>query len=122
MSNRYFQIRLFLLFAAISALNAQPVVAPTPDQPVAARGENVGDYNVTNSFETGYRWALVGGDLGMYRADVNYGNGIRLLGSSLTVNSKDGHGRLFDEIIFNSTGLGNDPYEYANLRMQKNGL
>src|SRR6266545_4344153 len=119
MSNRFFQIRLLLIFAAVSALSAQPVVAPTPEQPVAARGENVGNYNVANSFETGYRWALVGGDLGMYRADVNYGNGIRLLGGNLAVNSKDGRGWLFDEIILNTIGLGNDPYEYANMRIQK---
>src|SRR5258708_12578324 len=117
MPNRWLPI-----LAPISALHAQPVVAPTPDQPSAARGENAGNYNVTNSFETGYRWALIGGDRGMYRSDVNYGNGIRLLGSNLTVNSKDGHGWLFDEIILNTIGLGNDPYEYASLRIQKNGL
>ena len=93
---RLFKVRLLPILAA-SVLHGQSVVAPTPERPVTARGENVGDYNVTNSFETGYRWAVVGGDLGTYRADVNYGNGIRLLGSNLTVNSKDGHGRLFDD-------------------------
>jgi len=117
MPNRWLPI-----LATISALNAQPVVSPTPEQPSTARGENAGNYNVTNSFETGYRWALIGGDRGMYRADVNYGNGIRLLGGNLTVNSKDGHGWLFDEIVLNTIGLGNDPYEHANLRIQKNGL
>ncbi len=38
------------------------------------------------------------GSVGTYRSDVNYGNGIRLLGSNLSVNSKDGHGRWFDQI------------------------
>ena len=33
---------------------------------------------------------------------MNYGNGMRLLGSSLTVNSKDGHGHYFDEILLNT--------------------
>ena len=55
----------------------------------------------------------VGGNLGKYRSDVNYGNGIRLLGSSLTVNSRDGHGGLFDEIVLTTLGLGNDPYQSA---------
>ena len=30
----------------------------------------------------------------MYRSVDNFGNGVRLLGSNLTVNSKDGHGNL----------------------------
>jgi len=103
-------------------LSAQPVVTPTPVQVGSTRGTNVDDYNITNSFETGYRFALVGGNLGEYRSQVNFGNGLRVLGTNLTVNSKDGHGRYFDEIIFNTIGLGNDPYEMARLRIQKNKL
>ncbi len=110
------------LLAISGGLRAQTVVAPTPDPVGPPRGENTGNYNVTNSFETGYRFNLVGGDLGMYKSDVNYGNGLRLLGSSLTVNSKDGHGSLFDEIVLNTTGLGNDPYQAVTLRVQKNRL
>ncbi|MBV9743222.1 MAG: hypothetical protein JO099_05615, partial [Acidobacteriia bacterium] len=113
----------FLLFAAIAGLlRAQQVVAPTPEPVGPARGEDVGGYNVTNSFETGYRFALIGGDLDKYRADMNYGNGVRLLGSSLSVDSKDGHGHYFDKILLNTLGLGNDPYQSASLRVEKNGL
>jgi len=111
-----------LTFAFLGALQAQQVVAPTTEQVGSPRGDSAGNYNVTQSFETGYRFHLVGGDAGEYRSDANYGNGLRLLGSSLTVNSKDGHGRWFDEIVLNTTGLGNDPYEAAALRIQKNGL
>ncbi len=114
--------RIITLFAAFGALHAQQVVAPTPEKVGPPQGVNTGDYNYTQSFETGYRFALVGGDLGEYRTDVNYGNGIRLLGSSFTMNSKDGHGRFFDEIVLNTTGLGNDPYQSAILRIQKNEL
>ncbi len=114
--------RIITLFAAFGALHAQQVVAPTPEKVGPPQGVNTGDYNNTQSFETGYRFALVGGDLGEYRSDVNYGNGIRLLGSSFTMNSKDGHGRFFDEIVLNTTGLGNDPYQSAILRIQKNEL
>ena len=112
----------WILLAACGALGAQQVVAPTPEQVGSPRGENAGNYNITNSFETGYRWVLVGGDEGMYRSTVNYGNGIRLLGSSFSMDSKDGHGHYFDQILLNTLGLGNDPYQSAILRVQKNGL
>ena len=115
-------LRYLILFAAFGMLEAQQPVAPTTEQVGSPRGETLGNYNITNSFETGYRWNLVGGDLGMYRSDVNYGNGIRLLGSGFTVNSKDGHGKYFDEIVLNTIGLGNDPYQAVTLRIQKNGL
>ncbi len=112
-----FSIGLVARFAA-----AQPVVAPTNEPVGPPRGENTGDYNITNSFETGYRWHTVDGNIGKYRSDVNFGNGIRLLGSTLTVNSKDGHGHYFDELQLTTGGLGNDPYQFANLRIQKNKL
>src|SRR5215831_11587466 len=114
--------RIYILVAAAGALSAQQVVAPTSERVGSVRGTDVGDYNVTQSFETGYRWHTVGGDEGMYRSVANYGNGIRLLGSSLSVNSKDGHGHYFDEILLNTIGLGNDPYQAAILRIQKNRL
>ncbi|MCU1259506.1 MAG: hypothetical protein JWO80_2391, partial [Bryobacterales bacterium] len=104
-------------------LAAQQPVAPTPEtvgNPV--RGEDHGGYNVVQSWELGYRFSEVGGNKGEYRSDVNYGNGIRLLGSSLTVNSKNGHGHYFDELILTTQGLGNDPYESAILRVQKNKI
>jgi len=112
----------FSLILAAGVLYAQQVVAPTPEPVGSARGKDFDGYNFTNSFETGYRFALIGGDLGKYRSDVNYGNGIRLLDSGLSVDSKDGHGRLFDHILLNTLGLGNDPYQSANLRVEKNGL
>ena len=102
---------------------AQLNVAPTTGEPVGpVRGENVGTYNVVQSWEFGYRYALVGGDQGKYRSDVNYRNGFRLLSGNLTVNSTDGHGKWFDEIVLTTQGLGNDPYESAVLRVQKNRL
>ena len=113
---------LWIALAAFGTLQAQPVIAPTTEQVGSPRGENSGNYNITNSFELGYRWSLVGGDLGEYRSDVNYRNGIRLLSSSLSIDSRDGHGHLFDQIQLNTLGLGNDPYQSAVLRIQKNKL
>lgn len=116
------RLHLTCAFAVALALRAQQVVAPTNEPVGPARGDNTAEYNIVNSFETGYRFSLVGGNEGMYRSDVNYRNGLRLLGSNLTVNSRDGHGRFFDEIVLTTQGLGNDPYESAMLRIQKNGL
>jgi hypothetical protein len=108
------KLLLFFMLGA-ACLNAQDTVDPP-------RGDNTGNYNIVQSFEAGYRYSLVGGDVDKYRSDVNYGNGIRLLHSYLTVNSRDGHGSWFDEIVLTTQGLGNDPYEAVTLRVQKNRL
>ncbi|MEO8128205.1 MAG: hypothetical protein ABI822_13975, partial [Bryobacteraceae bacterium] len=91
MTWKHIAAALFSMGLAVHLAQAQPVVAPTNEPVGPPRGENTGDYNITNSFETGYRWHTVDGNIGKYRSDVNFGNGIRLLGSTLTVNSKDGH-------------------------------
>ena len=110
------------LLALPWALAAQLTVAPT-EEPVGKRnGQNIGGYNVRQSFETGYRFFNVDGNLGKYRSDVNFANGVRLLGSSLSINSREGQGRFFDEILLNTQGLGNDPYQFASFRVQKNKL
>ncbi len=103
-------------------LIAQPPVAPTDEPTGPPEGQNVSGYNIRQAFETGYRFRTVGGDEGMYRSTVNYGDGLRLLSSSLSVQSRDGKGKLFDQIVLNTQGLGNDPYQFASLRIEKNGL
>ena len=110
---------ILFLSTALFAL-AQQTVAPTPERAGSDRGETWNGYNIMNSMETGYRFSTVGGDLPEYRSAVNYGNGIRLLGSYFTMNSKDGHGRWFDSLVITTQGLGNDPYESAALRIEKN--
>lgn len=117
------RLKTTLLILTLSAAgSAQQVVAPTPDQVGSARGENWDGYNITNSFELGYRFRSAGGDMDSYRSTVNYGDGIRLLGSSLAINSREGHGHYFDELSLTTEGLGNDPYESATLRIAKNRL
>jgi len=115
------KIGLVALASFISVL-AQPPVAPTPEPVGNPRGDAWDDYNITNSLELGYRFSTVGGDGDSYRSIVNYGDGIRLFGSSFSMNSKDGHGHYFDELTITTQGLGNDPYESAALRIAKNGL
>lgn len=112
----------WIAISMAAALAAQPPSAPTPAQVGAVRGDNAGGYNLTSSFETGYRFRSVGGNFGKYRSDVNFGNGVRLLSGSFTVHSREGRGGPFDEIVFSTLGLGNDPYQSSTLRIQKNGL
>src|SRR5215204_687889 len=116
--NRLFALALFTVSTAL----CQETVAPTESQVGPRRGEDLDGYNIVNSFELGYRWHDVSGNVGKYRSDVNFGNGVRLLGSSLSVNSKEGHGKYFDELLLNTQGLGNDPYQYSSLRVQKNRI
>lgn len=115
--------RTRLLAAAFAfPLLAQQTVAPTAEPAGRARGEDYLGYNLVQSFETGYRFAGVDGNRGKYRSDVNYLNGVRLLGSNLTMHSKNGQGRYFDELVISTQGLGNDPYQSSLLRVQKNKL
>src|SRR5579884_2000878 len=114
--------RLLVLILGMGAAWAQTPVAPTglPTEP--NRGDNASGYNFLQSFEVGYRYATIGGDQDMYRSTVNYTDGLRLLSSSLAIQSRDGHGKWFDQILLNTLGLGNDPYESASLRIEKNRL
>lgn len=107
-------------FLSLPLLHAQPVVAPSPDRTGSSLGSDLGPFNVTNSFETGYRFSEVGGDSNLYRSNVNYGNGLRLLGGSFAAISKDGHGPGFDTLTLTTHGLGNDPYGMATVRLEKN--
>ncbi len=113
-------ITLFLLMAG--ACCAQQVVTPTQDPVGPTSGDNVSGYNIVNSFETGYRWTSIGGNLDEYKSQVNYDSGVRLLGSSFGMYSRDGHGKYFDELTLTTVGLGGDPYESATLRIAKNNL
>ncbi len=114
------RLTLPLLFTTLAL--AQSTVAPTNEQVGPPRGLNYDGYNILQNFETGFRFYDVDGNLGKYRSDVNYRRGLRLLSSGLTINSREGKGKLFDEILLNTQGLGNDPYQAAVLRIQKNKL
>ncbi len=111
----------FGLTALLAAVGfAQQTVGPSPEITGGPKGDKAGPYSITNSWEAGYRYHTVGGNEGKYRSDVNFGNGVRLLASQLTVHSQDGKARLFDELVVNTQGLGDDPYQFANLRLRKN--
>ena len=106
----------------VACCTAQQPVAPTIEPVGPTRGDDWRDYNLVNSIETGYRFVRVAGNTEQYRADENFSDGIRLLQSFLSLNSKDGRGEFFDELVLSTSGLGGDPYESATLRVQKNRL
>lgn len=115
------KLYIYVLLPAllVSNLQAQTPVAPTPVNP--AEVIDLSSFKITSAFELGYRFNLIGGDESFYRSNVNYGNGVRLLSNSFTANSKDGHGKYFDELSLSTQGLGNDPYQVALIRAEKNG-
>lgn len=116
-------MRLPILAAVVSvSALAQPPVAPSTETVGRARGENHGNYNIVHSYELGVRWHEVHGDRSLYRSDVNFGNGVRLLGSSFSMNSKDGHGAFVDELTVHTQGLAGDPYQFASARATKGNL
>ncbi len=107
-----------LILAAVAS--AQQTVAPTSESVGPRSGTNAGNYNIRQSFETGYRFANVDGNRGKYRSDVNFLNGVRVLGTNLSIFSRDGKGNLFDELTINTQGLGNDPYQFTSMKIEKN--
>src|SRR5581483_2045970 len=110
--------RLSIPFFCAALLSAQQTVTPSSTGELPT--DKIGDYNVIQSFEAGYRAVSVSGDDATYRSQVNFGDGIRLFGSDLEANSLDGHGSLFDQLSLRTQGLGNDPYESAQFRVEKN--
>ncbi len=104
------------------AVLAQEPVAPSSDPVGPARGDTWSGYNIVNSFEAGYRFVTLSGDGSNYRSASNLGDGIRLLDTAFSINSKEGHGTLFDDAFLTTEGLGGDPYEFASFRIEKNRL
>lgn len=107
------------LFVCSLALAQQPVTL-NHDRP--ARPKEVGAYSISNSFEVGYRFADVHGDQDLYRASVNYGEGMRLFDGQIRVHSLDGRGRLLDEFSLRTFGAPADPYQAHVVRAEKHRL
>ena len=95
---------------------AQQPVAPLADE--QARSQQIGSYEVSNLLEAGYRFARVGGDHDLYRAGVNYGNGMRLFNGRFRATSLDRRG-LLDELSLVSTGGLADPYQFHTVRAER---
>ena len=117
--------RVFLLAAlAISLawpfrLMAQsPCASPNPVP--HSEGVTSGDYLVHSSVELGYRSVNQTGIGGMYDTLVDMRTGPRLLNETLSMESTDHHGMLFDGFNLTSCGWGGDPDNVLRLHADKN--
>jgi hypothetical protein len=120
---------LALVLSSASRLVAQSAVAApqTPPQPASAAPEspsqpdgiNSGGYLIHSSVELGYRYNSVTGSNDMYDTLVNLQSGPRFLDQTLSMQSLDHQGILFDDLFINSFGWGGDPNNALRLRADK---
>jgi hypothetical protein len=117
-------MRILLTAFLLAGLGwGQQILAPGREPVGPAKGEDWHGYNISDSFENGYRFRLVGGNQDTYRSDVNYGDGYGLLSGHFRMNSKSGQGFWFDELLIDAQGLnGGDANRFTSLRIQKNRL
>src|ERR1700723_97023 len=104
------------LFAQTPTVN--PPAPPAP--PAEPDGVTRGGYQVHQSIDLGYRSTDATGSGDMYDTLVNLQTGPRILDQTLTMQSAEHQGLLFDNLYLNSVGWGGDPNNYARLRADKN--
>jgi hypothetical protein len=89
----------------------------TPGEP---EGVSRGGYLTQSSIELGYRFSSVTGSGDMYNTLVNLQSGPRFLDETLSMQSQDHQGLLFDNLYLSSFGWGGDPNNALRLRVDKN--
>jgi hypothetical protein len=115
-----------VLFAAVAGWSSDRLLAqipapkPTPTAPAEPDGVTSGGYQIHSSIELGYRSNYVTGSEDMYDTLVNLQTGPRILDQTLSMQSLDHQGLLFDNLYLNSVGWGGDPNNYMRLRADKN--
>jgi hypothetical protein len=105
-----------VLFAQSSS--TAPSAAPTPS--AEPEGVTSGGYLIHSSVEVGYRSNNVTGSGDMYDTLVNQQSGPRFLEQTLSMQSVDHQGLLFDDLYINSFGWGGDPNNALRIRADKN--
>jgi hypothetical protein len=97
---------------------ANPAALPAP--PTEPDGVTAGGYQIHSLIEVGYRSTNVTGSGDMYDTLVNLQSGPRILDQTLTMQSVDHQGLLFDDLYLSSFGWGGDPNNALRLRSDKN--
>lgn len=100
-----------LLFAQSPGAGQTP--PPEPD------GITSGGYQIHSSIELGGRAVGLTGSGNMYDTLVNLQSGPRFLDETLSMQSLDHQGFLFDDLYLNSFGWGGDPNNALRLRADK---
>jgi hypothetical protein len=101
-----------LLFAQSSSAGQNP--SGEPD------GVTSGGYLIHSSVDVGGRYSSVTGSGDMYDTLVNLQSGPRILDETLSMQSLDHQGVLFDDLYLNSFGWGGDPNNALRIRADKN--
>jgi hypothetical protein len=116
------RINCLLLFVLLVAFAAKAQSAndnsSSQNQPNLEGIEGAG-YVVHQSVELGYRISDVSGSEAMYGTIVNLNSGPRVLDQTLSVQSKDHNGLLFDNLYVNGFGWGGDAATGMNFRVDK---
>src|SRR5580658_9394703 len=110
------------LLAQTPTATPTPTPAAPPAPAAAAEPDGVirGGYAIRSSAEFGYRSTDLTGSGEMYDTLVNLQTGPRLLEQTLSMQSVDHQGLLFDDLYLNSFGWGGDPNNALRLRADKN--
>ena len=103
-----------LLFAQSSSAAQNPPAEP--------EGVTSGGYLIHSSVDLGVRVNNLTGSEDMYDTLVNLQTGPRFLDQTLSMQSLDHQGVLFDNLYINSFGWGGDPNNALRLRADKNKL
>ena len=127
-SKRRIAIALSVLLCAMIVSSSETLFAqtpttspaPSPAPPSEPDGVTAGGYQIHSSIEVGYRSTNVSGSGDMYDTLVNLQSGPRILDQTLTMQSVDHQGLLFDDLYLSSFGWGGDPNNALRLRADKN--
>ncbi|MGA8866588.1 MAG: hypothetical protein WB510_06445 [Candidatus Sulfotelmatobacter sp.] len=106
-----------LIVLSPGSLSAQSSSGQNP--PPEPDGVNSGGYLVHSSVELGYRSNDLTGSGDMYDTLVNLQTGPRILDQTLSMQSLDHQGLLFDDLYLNSFGWGGEPNNALRLRADK---
>jgi hypothetical protein len=106
------------ILSSAGMLFAQSSTGQNP--PGEPEGVTSGGYLMHSSVEMGYRFNARTGSNDMYDTLVNLQTGPRFLDETLSMQSLDHQGLLFDDLNLNSFGWGGDPSNSLRLRADKN--
>ena len=113
---------LALLASIVVQAQEAPKAESTPEAAAAEPQTSAPIFGMetTGTIDIGYRWnAGFRGSKDLYRTLVNLGEGPRLFGANLTMNSPLGTGKYVDRIQLNASAWGGDPYNTLRLFVEK---
>jgi hypothetical protein len=106
------------LAAGVQDATSQPAASVKAQDPATP----LGTYSVVSSIEFGVRGVAINGNGNKFRSDLNYDPGFRIFDASLNMQSINGGGLLFDQLMVNSFGWGTDPNRYLRVNTEKTSL